>query len=109
MEVPLLPVNGVPIELERYTLRLSDIDRLEVIPEPDLLLNGFGIEVSGRCSVQRSAFLRDVDVDDFLGLDVEDRAEIERVGVLEIIDAGAESLLEPRAISVALIVTYRPC
>jgi thermostable 8-oxoguanine DNA glycosylase len=67
------------------------------------------VKVGGRSCVERSAFLRNVDVDDFLCLDVEDRTEIERVGVLKIINAGSvvhQSLLKSGSISVALIVTF---
>jgi hypothetical protein len=84
------------------------MDRLEVISEANLPLNGFMIKVSRRRCVERSAFLRNVDVDDFLCLDVENRTEVERVGVLEIINAGSvvhESLLKSGSISVALIIT----
>lgn len=97
MEVPLLPVNSASVQLKRYTLWLGYMDWLEVVSEADLLLNGFGVKVGGRSGVQWAAFLGNVNVDDLLGLNVEDWAKVQRVGVLEVIDAWAvvhQGLLE---------------
>jgi hypothetical protein len=107
VEIPFLPVDGAAVQLETDTLWLSHVDRLEIISEANLPLNEFMIEVSRRRCVERSAFLRNVDMDDLLCLDVEDRTEIKRVGVLKIINAGSvvhQSLLKSGSISVALIV-----
>lgn len=85
------------------------MDWLEIVSEADLPLNGLVIEVGRRCCVKRSAFLGNVDMDNLLCLDVEDRTEIERISVLEIVNAGSvihQSLLKSRTISVALVVTW---
>ena len=65
------------------------------------------IEVGGRRLVERSTLLRNVDVDDLLGLHAVDRAEVEGVSVLQVVDAGSvvhQGLLESGAIGVALVV-----
>jgi hypothetical protein len=66
-------------------------------PQADGALNRLGIVVCRRCCVERTALLRDVDVDDFLCLNVVDGTEIERVSVLEVVDIWSvvhQSLLE---------------
>ena len=88
MEVPLLPADRTAVQLEGHTLRLSDVDWLEVIPQANLSLDRLMIEVGGRRLVERTTLLWNVDVDDLLCLDVEDGAEVERVRVLQVVDAG---------------------
>jgi hypothetical protein len=110
VEVPFLPIDSAAIQLEGHAFRLGDMDRLEVISEANLLLNEFMIEVGGRCCVERSALLRDVNVNDLLCLNVEDGAEVERVGVLQIIDAGSvihDSLLKSGTVGITFVITYR--
>ena len=107
MEVPFLPVNSTAIQLEGYAFRLGDVNRLEVISKADFSLNRLMIEVGGRRLVKRSTLIGDVDVDDFLCLNVEDGAEIEWVSVLQVVNAGPvihQSLLKSGAIGVTLVV-----
>jgi hypothetical protein len=110
VEVPFLPIDSAAIQLEGHAFRLGDMDRLEVISEANLLLNEFMIEVGGRCCVERSALLRNVNMNDLLCLNVEDGAEVERVGVLQIIDAGSvihDSLLKSGTVGITFVITYR--
>jgi len=79
VEIPLLPIDSSAIQLERYALRLSDVNRFEIVPQTNGAPDRFRIVVSRWCCVERSAFLGDVDVNNLLRLDVVDRAEVERV------------------------------
>lgn len=81
----------------------------EVVSEAKFLLDGLMVKVSWRRLVERSALLRNINVNDFLCFDVEDGAKIERVGVLKVIDARPvvhKGLLKSGAISVAFIIAY---
>ena len=84
------------------------MDWLEVFSEADFLLDRLGIEICRRSCVDRSTFLGDVDVHDFLCFNVVDWAKVERVGVLQVIHVWPvvhQSLLEARAVCEAFIVT----
>ena len=84
--------------------------RLEVVSEAKFLLNGLMVEVGRRRSIERTTLLRNVDMDDLLCLDVENWAEVERVGVLEVVDVRSvvhQSLLKSRTIGVALVIAYQ--
>lgn len=98
VEVPFLPVDSPSVQLERHTFGLSNMNRLEIVPEANFLLNRLRIVISRRCFVQRPALFGDVDVNDFLGFDIVDWTEVERVGILQVVDVGPvvhQSLLEP--------------
>ena len=107
MERPFLPVDSTAIQREGYTFRLGDVDRLEVISKANLSLDRLVVVVGGRRLVERATLFGNVDVDDLLGLHAVDGAEVERVSVLQVVDAGPvvhQGLLESGAIGVALVV-----
>ena len=109
MEVPFLPVDITAVQLEGHAFRLGNVDRLEVISEADLSLNGLVIVVSRRRLVKRSTLLRNIDMHDLLGLHVEDGAKVERISVLQVVNAGPvvhQSLLKSGAIGVTLVVAF---
>lgn len=108
---PILPLEGTSIKIERHTLRLCDFDWFDVGPEANLLLNMFTVEVARWCLVELSSHFRNVYVDDFLCVCVEDRAEVQRVCVLAVIGMRAvvhQSLLETDVASKSLVVTDGP-
>jgi hypothetical protein len=111
MNGPILPLDGTSINIERNTLRLRDLDWLDVGPEADLLFDMFTMEVARRRLVKLSSHFRDVDVDDLLCVCIENRAEVQRIRVLAVIGMRAvihQSLLETNVASKSLVVTDSP-
>ena len=75
-------------------------------------LDSFGMVVEWWGLVQWSPHFRDIDVNDSLLIRVVDRAEVEWVGVLTVVDVGPvihECLLKADAVAVAFVETNRPC
>ena len=108
MEVPFLPVDGTAIHLEGHAFGLGDVNRLEVVSKANLSLDRLVIVIGGRCLVKRSTLFGNVDVDDLLGRHAVDRAKVERVSVLQVVDIGSvvhQGLLESGAVCIALVVT----
>ena len=77
MNVPLLPVNDPSIDFERDTIRLCDIYWLDILPIAPFRLNTGWVVVIRFRLTNWSADFRDIDVNDFLLVGIEDRAEIE--------------------------------
>lgn len=110
VEVPLLPVNGPAIHSEAHTLRLGDVDRLEVIAKTRLSLRGLGVVVRGRSGVERSSDFRNINVHDLLGLDVVYGAKVQRIRILHVINGRPvihECLLQPLAVRKPLIISEK--
>lgn len=78
MNVPVLPADGPALDLKRHAFRLCDIDRLDIRPVAGLGLDTGWVVVIGLCLVHRSAHIWDIDMDDLLLIEVEDRAEVKR-------------------------------
>jgi hypothetical protein len=108
---PVLPAYDAAFQREGYALGLCDVNGLEVLAETAFGFDGSGMVVVGWCLVQGSSDRRNVDMDDFLGIRVEDGTEVEGIGVLAVVDMRAvihESLLEANIASKAFIVANRP-
>ena len=112
VEVPILPINLATGDGERHTLWLSDVEWLEICAESALCLD--------RCSVivRRGRFRDgttnggDINMNDLLGVGVEDRAEIEGIRILAIVLVRTivhEGLLETGLATEALIISDGPC
>lgn len=110
VEIPPLPVDGTAVQLEGYTFRLGDVNRLEVISQANFSLDRLVVVVGRRCLVERATLFRNVNVDDLFGLHAVDGAEVEWVGVLQVVDARSvvhQGLLESGAIGVALVIAWK--
>jgi hypothetical protein len=112
VNIPVLPVKGASIDLERYTCRLCDVNRRNILPVSSLLFYACRVVVVGRSLVDRSSNFGDVDMDDFLFFRIENWAEVEREGILRIIHVRAvvhESLLQTNVITESVVITNCPC
>jgi hypothetical protein len=111
MNLPLLPAQSASINREGDTLGLGDVDRLEIGTETTLSLNCCSVVVVGSGPVDRSSDGRDINVDDLLGVGVEDGAEVEGEAVLAVVDVRAvvhESLLKANVAAKTLVISNGP-
>ena len=86
MNLPILPLDYPSLHLEGHTFRLSNIDRLEIFTVPAFSFNRCRMIVVDRRLVNGSADGGNVDVDDLLGVGVEDRRKVEWEGILAVVD-----------------------
>ena len=96
MDLPILPFHHPSIDRERNTFRLGNIDRFQVIPIATLRFDRGGMIVRNRGFVDRPPDGRNIDMNDFLRVGIENRSEVQGECVLAVIDVGSiihESLL----------------
>lgn len=111
MDVPVLPVNDAAVDLKRYTLRLSDVDGLNIFSEASFGLDGSRRIVTRGSFVDRSPHRRDINVVDLLRRGIEDRCEIKREGILAVIRMRPvvhQGLLESNGTSETVVITNSP-
>jgi hypothetical protein len=77
MYFPILPINNPSFHLERDSLRLCDVDWLDVFPVASICLDAGYMVVVRLGFADGSANLWDVDMNDLLLVGIENRAEIE--------------------------------
>ena len=111
MDIPVLPVDGSALDLERDALWLCDIDWLDVRSVSSLCLNASWVVVVGLCLVDWSANVGDVDVDDLLLVGVEDGAEVKGEGILTVVHVRSvvhKCLLQSNIAAESVIVANCP-
>lgn len=112
MDIPVLPCNFPALDLERDTLRLSDVNRLDIVSEAAFLLHCGRVVIARGSLANRPSHWGHVDVDDLLGLCVVDGAEVQWEGVLGVVDVRAvvhKSLLQPNSRPKSLVIANCPC
>lgn len=77
MDLPVLPVNDSPLDLERNSFGLCDVDGFDVFSVAAVCLDSCWVVVVGFRLVERPADFWDIDMNDFLLVGVEDGAEVE--------------------------------
>jgi hypothetical protein len=88
------------------------VDRFNSIPEATLPFDGFDVVIAWRRFVERPPDLGDINVDELFGLRIVDGTEIQRIGILAVVNVRAivhQRLLETDIVSKPLIVTDCPC
>lgn len=85
MHLPVLPLDDSTVNLEGHTLRLRYVDWLYVLPIAALSFDCSRVVIARRSFVHGPPNWRDIDVDDFLCIGIENRSEVEGKGVLAII------------------------
>jgi hypothetical protein len=111
VDTPVLPLDGASIHFERHTIRLSDMDWLNVCPVAPILLDCRWVVVVWRRPTDGPSYLWDIDVDDLFSLRIVDRTKVQRKCVLGVIDMGPvvhQRLLQTDIAPKALIVANRP-
>ena len=85
MYFPVLPLNDPAVNLEGDTFGLCDVDGLYVLAVSTFGFNGCRVVVARRCLVDCPSYRRNIDVNDFLGICIKDRCEIEGECVLAVV------------------------
>ena len=85
MKLPILPFDDPPVNLERDPLWLSDVQRLQIFPIAPFGFNGGWVIVVRWCLIKWPPHGWNVNVDDGLGIGIEDWGKVQRVGVLIVI------------------------
>lgn len=91
---------------------LGDVDGFEIGPVAAIGFDCCGMVVVGWGFIDWSSHGRNVDVDDFFGVAVEDWGEVEREGILAVVDVGSvvhQGLLQSDLVAEALVEADRPC
>jgi hypothetical protein len=111
VELEVLPRQDTTVHGEGDTLRLRNVDRLDILPVATIFIDVTRGVVNSLLLAQWPTHARDVNVDDGLLGRVVDGAEVKRVLVLEAIRVWTvvhEGLLETHVASEALIVANGP-
>jgi len=111
VEVPVLPINDSSVDFERDSIGLSNVDGLDIRPVSAFCLDTRCVIVVWLCFANGSADFRDIDVDDFLLLGVEDRAEIEGERVLAVVYVRPiihQGLLQSAVASKSVVISNCP-
>jgi hypothetical protein len=111
VDVPVLPFNRASLNFKGDALWLCDVDWLQVRSVASLLFHGLNVIVVGSSFAERTPHRRNVNVDNLLRLRIVDRAKVQGVGVLRIINVRAvvhQSLLQANIRAKTLIVSDRP-
>lgn len=111
VQFPVLPAYVPAIHCKRDSFWLSNVDWLQILPEPTLFFNGRRMVVVRWRLVNHSSDRGNIDVNNFLCIRVVDRAKIERVAVLAVVDVWAvihECLLKTNTGTKTLVVTDGP-
>lgn len=111
VNVPILPTNDSSVHLERHSFWLCDVDRLNIRPVASFRLNAGWMVVVRLCLVDWPADFWDINVDYFLLVEVEDRAEVQGEGVLAVVYVRSvvhECLLKSHAVSESVIIANCP-
>lgn len=76
VDLPVLPLNDPTIHFERHTFGLCDIDGLQIFSVATLGFDSCWMVVVRRCLIDGSPYWRNVDVNDLLGVAVENWGEV---------------------------------
>jgi hypothetical protein len=112
MHFPVHPADSTAIDLEGYAFGLSNVDWFEVSSESAFCFNCCCVVIVWWCGVDWAADFWNIDVDDFVGVCVEDGTKVERVCVLTVVLVGSivhESLLETDSGAESFVIANRPC
>ena len=85
MDLPILPHNDSSIDLKVDAFRLGDVDGLDVLSVASFHFDCFRVVIVWRRLIDRSANRRDIDVNDFLSITIEDWSEIQGERILAVV------------------------
>lgn len=108
---PVLPFNDTAIDLEAHAFWLGDVDGFDVGSVAAHLLDRLNGIIVGRGLANRSPNLGHIDVNDLLLVCVENRAKIQRIRILGVIDVRAivhQRLLKSDGVAESLVVANGP-
>ena len=111
VNLPVLPVDGPTLDLERYTFWLGDVDWLNVSSVTTFGFDTGGMIVVWFLGIDWTADFWDVNVHNLLGIGIKDGTEIKRERVLTVVLVGAivhESLLKSDIAAESFVITDRP-
>jgi len=111
VHLPVLPLDYPALHFERYALRLGDVDRFDILPVAPLCFYCCWMVTVGRCLIDGSSNGRDIDVDYFLRVAVEDWGEVEWIRVLTVVGVRSvvhEGLLQSNLVAESLVETNGP-
>lgn len=108
---PVLPLDDSAVDGEADAFGLGNVDGLQVGPVTTHLFDGLDMVVVGRSLADGSANFGDVDVDDLFLVRVINRAEVERIRVLRVVNMRSvvhECLLKSDAVAKSFIIADCP-